>query len=192
MKFLAYLISQALHPFVVEIFIFTFLNSSFKDEPKDYTILIISIIPGILVLFSAFYLKAVGKLSDYNGSIRQERLLLIALGAIYHGIGFLALQGLNAAPIVQGLMFCYALNTGFVWLITLKWKISIHSIGLGGPLAALWLSGVHYPIAMLSLMVLLSSSRLILKAHTLMQVTIGSIFSISFAYFQLKFLFLEQ
>jgi|TARA_B110000483_G_scaffold20060_1_gene22163 membrane-associated phospholipid phosphatase len=187
---LAYLISQFFHPLVVEITTFTILNLTFAGIFVDYKILFISILPGISVLATAIYLKKIGTLSDYNGIIRQERLSLISFGVIYHGIGFLLLRYLDAAPIIQGLMFCYSLNTGFVWIITTKWKISIHLIGLGGPLAALWLNGAQYPIIMFTFIFLLCYSRLILKAHTPMQVIIGSLFSISFTYFQLKYLFL--
>ena len=109
---------------------------------------------------------------------------------IYHGIGFFILNYYDAPQLIQGLMFCYALNTAIVWLITNKWKISIHAIGLGGPLVALWFNGVQYPFLMLSMMVILCLSRIALNAHTPMQVIAGSIFSLSFAYFQLKHLFL--
>ena len=186
----AYLISQFLHPFPVEIFTFIFLCYTSTDEIIDIRIIIASISPGILVLLSALYLKFTGKLSDYNGTIRRERLLLISLGAIYHGVGFFILNYYNGPQLIQGLMFCYALNTGFVWVITKKWKISIHAIGLGGPLVALWFQGIQYPYLMLSLMVILCLSRVALKAHTPMQVVAGSIFSLSFTYFQLKHLFL--
>ena len=190
MKLIAYLISQFLHPFTVEIFTFLFLCITSTENGSDIRIVIISIFPGILVLVSALYLKYTGQLSDYNGMIRDERLLLISLGAIYHGIGFFILNYYNAPQLIQGLMFCYALNTAIVWVITNKWKISIHTIGLGGPLVAFWFNGIQYPILMLSLMIILCLSRIVLKAHTPMQVIVGSLFSLSFAYFQLKYLFL--
>ena len=87
-------------------------------------------------------------------------------------------------------MFCYALNTAVVWLITLKWKISIHAIGLGGPLVALWLHGFHYPIFMGTLLVLVCTSRVLLKAHTPSQVITGSALAMGLAYIELNLLFL--
>ena len=188
MQKIAILFSLVLHPFIVELSTFLFLSLTLTD--KNFFIIFLSITPAFLVLFSAIYLKYIGQLSDYNGTIREERLLLISLGVIYHGLGFLFLQFFNSPSIIQGLMFCYSINTAIVWIITTKWKISIHTIGLGGPLVALWLNGLHYPITMFLLIITLCLSRLILKAHTLMQVTIGTLFSISFAYFQLKYLFL--
>lgn len=189
MRKIANLFSLILHPFIVELTTFSFLSLSLAKN--NLLIIFLSIIPAFLVLFSAIYLKYIGQLSDYNGKIREERLLLISLSVIYHGLGFLLLQFFNSPLIVQGLMFCYSLNTAFVWIITTKWKISIHTIGLGGPLVALYISGIHYPIFMFSLILILCISRLILKVHTPMQVLIGTLFSISFAYLQLKYLFLD-
>ena len=97
---LAYLISQFFHPLVVEITTFTILNLTFAGIFVDYKILFISILPGISVLATAIYLKKIGTLSDYNGIIRHERLSLISFGVIYHGIGFLLLRYLDAAPII--------------------------------------------------------------------------------------------
>lgn len=190
MKKIANLISLILHPFVIELCTFLFLSISLTKN--SLIIIFISVIPAFLVFFSAIYLKYTGQLSDYDGKIREERLQLISLGVIYHGLGFLFLQSLNAPLIIQGLMFCYSLNTAIVWIITTKWKISIHAIGLGGPLVALWLIGIHYPIFMFILLLALCLSRLILKAHTPLQVLTGTLFSTSFSYFQLKYLFLNS
>ena len=44
-------------------------------------------------------------------------------------------------------MFCYAINTAIVWGITIYWKISIHMVGIGGPIIALWFLFNH-PIIM--------------------------------------------
>jgi membrane-associated phospholipid phosphatase len=86
-------------------------------------------------------------------------------------------------------MFCYAINTAIVWFITRKWKISIHAIGLSGPLVALWLHGFHYPIIMGIALVLVCVSRVILKAHTPAQVIVGLGLGMSLAYFELTILF---
>ena len=96
----------------------------------------------------------------------------------------------DAPPIVRGLMFCYAVNTAIVWRITRFWKISIHMIGLGGPIVALWLAGFEYPLVMAIAIILVSISRLVLKAHTLSQVIAGTILAMGLAYLELTYLFL--
>ena len=87
-------------------------------------------------------------------------------------------------------MFCYALNTAIVWRITMFWKISIHMIGLGGPIVALWLAGFEYPLAMGFTVMLLSISRVVLKAHSPSQVIVGTILAMGLAFLELTYLFL--
>ena len=143
-----------------------------------------------LSLFTVIYLKRIGKISDLDASIREQRIEPLVLGTIYHAVGFILLRLSNAAPIVQGLMFCYAFNTAIVWFITRKWKISIHAIGLAGPMMALWLHGFYFPIPMGLALVLVSMSRVILKAHTPIEVTAGVILGMGLTLIELQFLFL--
>ncbi len=97
---------------------------------------------------------------------------------------------IDTAPIVQGLMFCYAINTFLVWIITKKWKISIHAIGIGGPVTALWLYGIQVPVIMTLAVIAVCIARVLQKKHTIAQVLTGLIISINFTYLQLKYLFL--
>ena len=144
----------------------------------------------LLTIVSVIFLKKQGIVSDVDISIREQRVQPLVYGTIYYGVGFLLLKYLNASPLVQGLMFCYAINTAIVSFITRKWKISIHAIGLSGPLVALWLHGFHYPILMGITLVFLCISRVILKAHTPAQVIVGSGLAMGLAYFELTILFL--
>ena len=63
-------------------------------------------------------------------------------------------------------------------------------IGLGGPIVALWLSGFEYPLAMGLALILVATSRLFLKAHTISQVIAGTFLAMGLAYFELTYLFL--
>ena len=144
----------------------------------------------LLAIVTVIYLKKQGIVSDVDVSIREQRVQPLVYGTIYCGVGFLLLKYLNAPHLVQGLMFCYAINTAIVWLITRKWKISIHALGLSGPLIALWLHGFHYPIIMGITLVFICISRVILKAHTPAQVIVGSGLGMCLAYLELTILFL--
>ncbi len=139
---------------------------------------------------TVLFMKKKGKLSDLDASVREQRVEPLIYGTIFYALGFLALLFLEAPKIIQGLMFCYAINTGVVWFITRYWKISIHAIGLGGPLVAMWLVGYQFPILMGLAMILVCSSRVILKAHTPAQVMAGAGLGMGLAYFELTFLFL--
>jgi membrane-associated phospholipid phosphatase len=181
-----------LHPMMVAPITFGLLiytGTSIPENPH-LTFFIAFCFSTLLAIATVIYLKKQGIVSDMDVSIREQRVQPLVYGTIYCGVGFLLLKYLNALPLVQGLMFCYAINTAIVWFITREWKISIHAIGLSGPLVALWLHGFHYPIIMGITLVLLCISRVILKAHTPAQVIVGSGLAMSLAYFELTILFL--
>jgi len=188
----ASIISILLHPMMVAPITFGFLiytGSSISKNPH-LTFFIAFSFSTLLTIVSVIFLKKQGIVSDVDISIREQRVQPLVYGTIYYGVGFLLLKYLNASPLVQGLMFCYAINTAIVSFITRKWKISIHAIGLSGPLVALWLHGFHYPILMGITLVFLCISRVILKAHTPAQVIVGSGLAMGLAYFELTILFL--
>ena len=166
-----------------------YTGTSIPENPH-LTFFIAFFFSTLLAIATVIYLKKQGIVSDVDVSIREQRVQTLVYGTIYCGVGFLLLKYLNASPLVQGLMFCYAINTAIVWFITREWKISIHAIGLSGPLVALWLHGFHYPIIMGIILVLLCISRVVLKAHTPAQVIVGSGLAMSLAYFELTILFL--
>jgi membrane-associated phospholipid phosphatase len=143
-----------------------------------------------LPLITIFYFKHLGKISSLDAPIKEQRIQLLAIAAIYNALGFLLLTYLGAPPIIRGLMFCYALNTAIVWRITMLWKISIHMIGLGGPIVALWLAGFEYPLAMGFTLMIVSISRVVLKAHTPSQVIVGTMLAMGLALLELTYLFL--
>ena len=87
-------------------------------------------------------------------------------------------------------MFCYCLNTIFTAIITKFWKISLHAISIAGPLTALWINGLHYPITMLLIVMVVCLSRINIGAHTLSQVIGGAFFAFILTYFELQILFI--
>jgi membrane-associated phospholipid phosphatase len=103
---------------------------------------------------------------------RNYPLLLVVLS---YSIGVIALYLLNAPLITTVLMFCYFSNTLAVFFINLYWKISIHSMGVAGPAAAL----IYFfgPVGMLFTLIVpvVMWSRVYLKEHTLSQVIMGAL-----------------
>ena len=159
-------------------------------EMKHIFFCISILFTNILPLITIYNFIQSGKVSSFDAPIKEQRIELLAIAAIYYAIGFVLLWYMDAPPIVTGLMFCYAINTAIVWRITMAWKISIHMIGLGGPIVALWLAGYKYPLMMGTILVAVGASRLFLKAHTFPQVIVGTILAMGLAYFELTYLFL--
>ncbi len=129
-----------------------------------------SILPMAIILFWAKKLN-----TDSDISNRQDRFAPLIIGIVSYFIGFLISLAIGADNFLTLLLLCYSVNTGVVLLITSKWKISVHTTGLSGPVAALILLlgpvgavfGVIYPI--------LIWSRVLLKKHTLAQAITGGV-----------------
>ena len=129
-----------------------------------------SILPMAIILFWA---KRLG--TDKDISNRSDRYMPLIVGIISYFIGFLICLVFNLNNFLTCLLLCYSINTGVVLVITTRWKISVHTTGLSGPVAALILLlgpagalfGIIYPI--------LIWSRVLLKKHTLAQAIAGGV-----------------
>ena len=111
--------------------------------------------------------------TDKDISNRTDRFTPMIVGVVCYFIGFLVSLILNADIFMSILLLCYSVNTFIMMLITTRWKISIHTTGLSGPVGALivlvgfWgaLIGLMYPV--------LIWSRVTLKKHTMAQAIAG-------------------
>ena len=129
-----------------------------------------SILPMAIIVFWA---KRINTDSDISN--RQDRFVPLIIGIVSYFIGFLISLIFNVDNFLTLLLLCYSVNTGVVLLFTTKWKISVHTTGLSGPVAALILLlgplgalfGIIYPI--------LIWSRVLLKKHTLAQAISGGV-----------------
>ena len=129
-----------------------------------------SILPMAIIVYWAKKLNTDGDISN-----RQDRFVPLVVGIISYFIGFIVSLVLGVDNFLTALLLCYSINTGVVLLITFKWKISIHTTGLSGPVGALILLlgpigavfGIIYPM--------LIWSRVILNKHTLAQAITGGV-----------------
>tara|TARA_S200000501_G_C20840274_1_gene751272 strand:+ start:1651 stop:2223 length:573 start_codon:yes stop_codon:yes gene_type:complete len=190
MKRIAKTLSVIFNPLVIAPFAFYILI--FKEyNPNNYLLFLIAIFfSSILPFSSILYFKKIGKISSLEAPIRKQRLELLVISSLYNSIAFVLLNYFDAPDIVQGLMFCYAINTFITWLITRYWKISIHMIGLGGPFVALIISGYNNIFLLAIIIILVYLSRIKLKAHNHAQLIAGTFLAIALAYVELKYLFL--
>ena len=130
-----------------------------------------SILPMAIILHWARKLD-----TDKDISNREDRFIPLIVGVVSYLIGFIIALILGVSNFLTVLILCYTVNTFIVMLITSKWKISIHTTGLTGPVAALIMLlgpigaifGLIYP--------LLIWSRFTLKKHTMIQAIAGGVF----------------
>lgn len=185
------IISFIFHPMIISLAAFYLLL--FAIEPHVQNALSILIVCFVFSTFipisTVLILKKIGKISDLDASQKEQRIFPLTLGIIYSGIAFLTLTYMQADSLVRGLMFCYMTNTVITILITRYWKISIHAMGVGGPIAALWVAGFHNPLLALFVLTAVSYARVILKAHSILQVIAGSVCGLVLTFIQLYLFF---
>ena len=154
-------------------------TSSFKFNWSQFIItelislIFASILPMAIIMHWARKLD-----TDKDISNREDRFIPLIVGVVSYLIGFVIALILGVSNFLIVLILCYAVNTFIVMLITTKWKISIHTTGLTGPVAALImllgpigaLIGLLYPI--------LIWSRFTLKKHTMAQAIAGGVFGL--------------
>jgi len=134
------------------------------------SIIFASVLPMAIIIYWA-------RKSDNDNDIsnRQDRFTPLIVGTISYFIGFLISLTLGLNDFLTYLLLCYSINTFIVMVITTKWKISIHTTGLSGPVCALIillgpvgaLFALLYPV--------LIWSRVTLKKHTMAQAIAGGV-----------------
>lgn len=160
--------------FLIICIILSFENGAFDFSQfivlEMISLIFASILPMAIILY---WVKKLDTDSDISN--REDRFTPLIVGIISYFIGFLVSLFVGADHFLTALLLCYCVNTGVVLLITSKWKISVHTTGLSGPVGALILLlgpigalfAILYPI--------LIWSRVTLDKHTLAQAIAGGV-----------------
>ncbi len=212
MKGLANFFSFLFHPVFIPIYsVFLYFKIDnyqnrilIKDDGFLYVIYSLMIIIGIVFPLISFLIMYKTKvISDLNLSQRKERIPVLIIVLIYYLMVYYMYRTWNESyinlplPIEHLISFLFG---GLVIMIltiivTLKLKISLHSIAIGGMAGGfLALSIVMNPInnlesliqlnaCLLIIMGIVSSSRLFLKAHVPYEVLTGMILGFGIEYF---------
>ncbi len=110
---------------------------------------------------------------------QKERTLPYFMVFLYYLLTYTVLRNTGLPSIVFSLIFSGVVGAGLALLVNFSWKISAHSIGVGGLVGAysgLVLSRTSSSQLLILLWLLAGavlSARLILKAHTNSQVYVG-------------------
>lgn len=148
------------------------------------SIIFASVLPMAIILYWA---KRSG--NDNDISKRQDRPIPLVIGTVSYLIGFLISFTLGINDFLTFLFLCYSINTFLLMLITTKWKISIHTTGLCGPVCALIILLGPFGALFALLYPILIWSRVTLKKHTMAQAIAGGIFGFIFTALEM-FLFI--
>jgi len=202
MKAISNLISVVFHPIFVPVYgLFLFVMIKHNGtlnlrllETGDFLKLAVSPILLFSVVFPLFSLSVMyrsGMLTSYHLESQKERIPVLFLLSIYYSITYYFIRSLDLAYNHSFFGLFLSFLTGGIILsllsivITLRWKISLHGIGIGalsgGMLAftqelqpMLNFSEISQINTLLIILIgIVLSARLYLKAHTVHQVLVG-------------------
>jgi len=153
-----------------------FLVALYHQEPNSLffaaiAVLFLSIGPMLYILVGV----SLGKFSDIDVSIRSQRLGPFLFGITSSLIGFFILQFNNAPKNLETVLLT-ASTIGFIlMIITFWWKISMHASSLSGTITFLAVLYGSIVLPAFLLVILIGWSRVVLKRHTVAQVTAGTL-----------------
>ena len=138
----------------------------------------------VLPLAISLYFAKKVKDTDEFGDIRNSRDRLIPMAAIIcvYLFGALLLYLFECPAASYLSMISYACSTLFALVVSARWKISLHAMGVVGP--ATMLAICFWPIGALMFLILppVCWSRYVQRNHTLLQLVAGSLFGTLITY----------
>ena len=171
---LARIVSTFSNAPLVSILVFLLINNSLLKGYEFVMVTTISIVFAALIPSLIAFIWIRHQKIEFDMPRKEDRLYPLLWIILSYLIGVIALYIISAPPITTVLMFCYFSNTMIVFVISLFWKISIHSMGVAGPAAAIIYVFGYAGLIFLILIPLVIWSRLYLKRHTFLQAITGA------------------
>ncbi len=172
----AWLISVILHPLIVAPVTFIILLGQYDNLSRSRSIMLFGLILLAIVivpLLSVVRLKKRGQTTSLDVPERAMRINPFVVSVVGYLLVWLALKIVGAPVAISALMLIYTLNTAIATVITHFWKISVHGMALGGPIAALGRLVAPQFYWLILAAPFMIYSRVRLKAHTPAQAGIG-------------------
>jgi membrane-associated phospholipid phosphatase len=186
----ARLVSEVFNPLINPIVTFLILALGDQEQRTQNIflnwIVAITFASGLIFLYIA-YLKQKRAIDSTELIIREQRISPLTFAVLSYALGFGVLTMLNAPWLMRGLMFCYATNTMVVLMITRRWKISIHTTGIAGPLVALTYQFGWMLLPLYILIPIVGLARVKMHRHTHLQVFAGGILGVVMTIVQLYY-----
>ena len=187
----ANLISIIFHPLLLATYLFTafILIDPMLALPPGYTkvaqwliVLVVWLTTFAIPALSLGLLKYTGNISSLKLQNRKERLLPFFYITIFYGFtAYYFSRQMVVTDITSGIFILTAMMILTTSIVTFFWKISVHSVSMGGVVGLLFVitamlpeSPVNYLLlAAILISGLVLSARLKLQAHTPAQVYMG-------------------
>ncbi|MBQ8737704.1 MAG: hypothetical protein IJY78_07810 [Bacteroidaceae bacterium] len=178
-------ISSVFSPFYAPLwaFIFLFTFSYLRLLPLGYKIFVLATIYCFTVLIPRLGIMIFRKLNKWTHwqlSNRNNRHVPYILSLASYISCLMLMMNMNMPMFVRGILLAAIVSQIVCAILNLWWKVSTHLVGIGGMTGTLIAFGFLFyfnplwPLCILLFIAgLLGSSRMILRQHTLAQVTAG-------------------
>lgn len=197
---IANILSWALHPFLLPVYLMAVLLTMtafahYSAGVKFYLLWVVALYAIIIPFLVLGVLRSLGRISDFRVDNRRERLLPLLVGTICYVLCAITFAKIPSAIFLRKFMLAAACCEAMCFVVSLRWKISLHLTGMGAIVALLVVMnivGVGNMLLPLGVAILgagaLASARLYLGCHNPWQVAAG--FFGGFCVAQLAVLFL--
>lgn len=179
-------LSWLLHPFVVPLYVIGFLLladgylSRLPVGVKSYLAWVVVLYAALVPMLSIAFLRAVGLLKNFGLHSQSQRIVPLVIGLASYVLCAITLSDVAAATLVRKFVTAAACCEALALVVTPFWKISLHSICMGGVTAMFGLlsvagAGQHFWALIVTILLsgALGSARLHLGAHKPSQVAAG-------------------
>ena len=177
-------ISSLVQPIIITIPVFIILNYFVTGGTNFLIFTLLSLLFATVLPFTAVWMWVKNKDLDFDITDKDERTLPLLFGVVSYLIGVIILFIAGAPAAVTVLMFCYFSNALLTLFITFFWKISLHSMGVAGPTAAMVYIFGYPGLLFLFPLLMVMWSRIYLNKHTPAQVVVGAVSGFVFTWLQ--------
>ena len=185
-KILPTFISILFHPMFMPVYglLILFNSGTFISyipyEAKKFIFLIVLICTVILpASFIPFYLFR-KIIDDIHMSTNRERIIPLLINSLFFYLGYVFLNKLQIPPLIKSYMLACALTVFLAMLASIRWKISLHMLGIGGLVGAVLIFSFRLGIDLKTIWMILillagitGYARLQLNSHNSPQVYSG-------------------
>lgn len=187
MQKIARVISTIFIPPTFTLISFIYLALTFESNAGEkICVIAIAFVFGFILQIASFvYFYRKGLVSDIDAKNKNERTIPYLVSIIIYTAGFILLLICKVSNISIAFWFCYISNTFLAIFINRYLKISIHAMGVSGPLALFTFILGFKVLVFLPILVAVGWSRIKLKCHSLAEVVAGAILGFISVYFQL-------
>ena len=190
---LANLVSIIFHPLFLATYLFIaftlvdpliILPPGYNKIAQWLIVLVVAITTFVIPALSIVMLKFTGNIQSIKLDGRRERLIPFFYISLFYGFtAYYFTRQMMVSSMSEAIFILIAIMIFVAAVITFFWKISIHSLGVGGATGFLLMLSMIFPdspthfLLILSLLVsgLVMTARLKLNAHSPAQVYIGYI-----------------